>query len=172
MALTLSEVVLPVFSKGLNTLAHILTVAEEHAKSNNLDPDTEYPNARLIDDMLPLSFQVQNATSTVRRTLARLEGKEDQPWEDNEKTIADLRARVAKAQELLASADRGLVDKRAEEVVELPLGKQSVQLTAKASALNQGVPNFFFHLQTAYTILRAKGVPIGKKDYIGSFLAQ
>lgn len=53
-----------------------------------------------------------------------------------------------------------------------PLGPTSLQLTAEASALNQGIPNFFFHLQTAYAILRSKGVPIGKRDYIGSFLAQ
>lgn len=53
-----------------------------------------------------------------------------------------------------------------------PLGQQSIQITAKASVLNQGIPNFFFHLQTAYAILRSKGVPLGKRDYIGSFLAQ
>jgi hypothetical protein len=119
MALLLSDLVLPTFTKGLNTLNHILTVAEEHAKSHNLDPDVEYPSARLVDDMLPLSFQVQNATKTVRVALARLEGKEDQPWEDNEKTIADLKARVEKALAVIKGVDRGVVDERADELVGL-----------------------------------------------------
>jgi hypothetical protein len=52
-----------------------------------------------------------------------------------------------------------------------PMGKQPIQAKARDAALNQGIPNFFFHLQTAYAILRAKGVPIGKRDYIGNFLA-
>ncbi|KAK4148783.1 hypothetical protein C8A00DRAFT_47456 [Chaetomidium leptoderma] len=145
MALTLSEVVIPTFTKGLTTLSYLLTVAQEHAKSNYLDPDAEYPNARLADDILPLTFQVQNVTKTVRKTLARLE-------------VDDLLARVVKTKELLAGVDRGVIDARADR----PLGQQTIQ----------GIPNFFFHLQTAYTILRAKGVPIRKRDYIGSFLAQ
>jgi hypothetical protein len=117
MALTLSEVVIPTFQKGLNTLTHILTVAKEHAGTIGLDPDAEYPGARLADDMLPLSFQVQNATTTVRRTLARLQGTEDQPWADDEKTVADLLARVEKARALVEAADKALIDARAEEVV-------------------------------------------------------
>lgn len=119
MTLTLSEVVIPTFSKGLNTLTHILTAAQEHAKAHNLDADAEYPGARLIDDMLPLAFQVQNATKTVHLTLARLQGKEAQPWENDEKTVADLLARVERARELLKSADAAAVDARAEETVTL-----------------------------------------------------
>jgi hypothetical protein len=116
---TLSAVVLPTLAKGLATLSHILTVAAEHAKSQGLDPDAEYPSARLAPDMLPLSFQVQNATSTVRRTLARLEGKDDVPWADDEKTIADLLARVEKARGLVEAADAEAVDARAGETVVL-----------------------------------------------------
>jgi hypothetical protein len=119
MALTLSEVVIPTFQKGLNTLTHILTVAREHAGTIGLDPDAEYPGARLADDMLPLRFQIQNATKTVRRTLAHLQGTEDQPWADDEKTVAALLARVEKARAVVEAADRGLIDARAEEVIYL-----------------------------------------------------
>ncbi|KAK3368699.1 hypothetical protein B0H63DRAFT_80189 [Podospora didyma] len=169
--LTLAYVVIPTFTSGLNTLSHILSVAEAHAKANGLDADAEYPSASLTEDMRPLSFQVQNATSTVRRTLARLTGTPEPVWEDKEVTLADLRARIAKAHALLKEADAAAVNARAEQTVDLPLGPTAViKLSAQDSALKQGIPNFFFHLQTAYAILRLKGVPIGKKDYITSFL--
>jgi len=119
MTLTLSEVVLPTFAKGLTTLSHILTAAQEHAKANGLDADAEYPGARLVNDMLPLAFQVQNATKTVRQTLARLQGTEDDLWENDEKTVADLLARVEKARALVKAADAAAVDARAEETVTL-----------------------------------------------------
>lgn len=119
MALTLSSLVIPTFTKGLNTLSHILAVAEEHARANNLDPDAEYPDARLIDDMRPLAFQVQNATRTVRVTLARLEGREDQPWQDDETTVADLKARVATALAVVRGADPAALDAAADRLVGL-----------------------------------------------------
>lgn len=119
MTLTLSTVVLPTYAKGLATLSHLLTTAAAHAKANNLDPDAEYPGARLVADMLPLAFQVQNATSTVRRTLARLQGVEDQAWADDEKTVEDLLARVEKARALVEAADAGVIDARAGETVTL-----------------------------------------------------
>ncbi len=117
MSLTLSSVVLPTFNKALSTLSHILTAAAEHAKTQNLDADAEYLAARLAPDMLPLTFQVQNATTTVRRTLARIEGREDVPWADDEKTIDDLLARVAKAKALLEGYDGAIVDGRAGETI-------------------------------------------------------
>ena len=98
MSIQLSDLVLSTFSKGLNTLAHILDVAEQYASSQSLSADAEYPNARLIDDMKPFTFQIQNAATNIKRTLARLQGQEFQPWEDKETTIADLRERIARAQ--------------------------------------------------------------------------
>ena len=115
--LTLSTALLPTFTKGLATLSHILTAAAEHAQAQGLDADAEYVSARLAPDMLPLSFQVQNATTTVRRTLARLEGKEDGPWPGEEKTVAELLGRVEQARKLVEEADAGLVDRRAGETV-------------------------------------------------------
>ncbi|KAM7200840.1 protein of unknown function (DUF1993) domain containing protein [Naviculisporaceae sp. PSN 640] len=170
MTLTLSSVVLPTFSRGLDTLTHILKAAQEHAATNGIDADATYPNARLVEDMRPLTFQVQNSTRTVLRVVHRLQGTAEDTWEDNETTFADLYARIEKAQELIKKADAKAIDERAETEVEVPFGPQTFKFTAKDSALNQGIPNFFFHLQTAYAILRAQGVPIGKRDYISSFL--
>ena len=78
--ITLSEVVLTTYSKGLDTLTHILKAAQEHAKANGIDADATYPNARLIDDMLPLSFQVQTATRTVLKVINRLQGSGPRLW--------------------------------------------------------------------------------------------
>jgi len=119
MSLTLSQVVLPTYTKGLATLTHILNAAAEHAKANGIDADAEFVGARLAPDMLPLSFQVQNATNTVRRTLARLQGQEDQPWADGETTIAQLLERVEKARKVVQEADAAVVDAKAGEEVDL-----------------------------------------------------
>lgn len=119
MTLSLTAVALPLWIKGLHTLQHILTVAEDHARSQGLDPDVEYPDARLIDDMRPLTFQIQNATKTVRQAVARLEGREDVPWADDEKTVGDLKKRLERTLEVVKGLDAGKVDARAGEVVDL-----------------------------------------------------
>ncbi|KAK3369642.1 hypothetical protein B0T24DRAFT_669033 [Lasiosphaeria ovina] len=169
--LTLSQVVLPTFTRGLTTLSHILTVAATHAKSADLDADAEYAPAQLIADMKPLTFQVQTATTTVRKALARLLGAQDAApaWADDEKTLADLQARIASTQALLAAADAATIDARAAEIVEVPFWGSVYKLAGQDAALKQAIPNFFFHVQTAFAILRAKGVPIGKRDYLSNF---
>ncbi|KAK0631087.1 hypothetical protein B0T17DRAFT_616653 [Bombardia bombarda] len=168
--ITLSTLVTETFSKGLKTLTHILEVAEKHAKENGVDANT-YLDARLIDDMKPLSFQVQVATNTVAKTISRLQGLPDatDAWTSDETTVEQLHARIKKAEAIIAAADASVIDAKAGEQVDLPFGPQILQLTARESALNQGIPNFYFHVQTAYAILRAQGVPIGKRDYISSF---
>ncbi|KAB5511335.1 hypothetical protein GE09DRAFT_1165348 [Coniochaeta sp. 2T2.1] len=169
--LTLSQLILPTFTKGLKTLDHILTRAEQHAASKGLDPDAEYPDTRLIDDMNPLTFQVQTTTKAVRVTLSRCLGQDLEAWRDEEKTIADLHKRVGLALMLLEGVDAKTIDDQAGEVIELPFAGLTLRLAARDAALNHGLPNFFFHISTAYAILRSKGVPIGKADYLGGFLA-
>lgn len=119
MSLTLSSITISTFSKGLSTLVHILQKAEEYAASQGLDANAEYINARLIDDMLPLTFQVQNVTNTVRKTLTRSQGKADEPWEDGEKTFAGLYARIEKARQVIKEADAAAIDAKADETVDL-----------------------------------------------------
>jgi len=171
-SIPLSQIVIPTFTKGLKTLDHVIDLAEQHARGKGLDPNVEYPDARLIADMKPFTFQVQNATTTVRKTLSRLTGQDIEAWKDDERTIADLHKRIGLALSLLESVDTKQIDDRADDQVELPFGNKLFKLSGKDTALNQGLPNFFFHLQTAYAILRAKGVPIGKSDYLSNFLAE
>jgi hypothetical protein len=117
--ISLSQIVIPTFTKGLKTLDHIISRAEQHAKENGLDPNVEYPDARLAEDMRALTFQVQNATTTVRKTLARLTGQEIEAWKDDEQTIADLHKRINLALSLLKSADTKQINDRADDQVEL-----------------------------------------------------
>ncbi|KAK1708572.1 hypothetical protein BDP67DRAFT_410725 [Colletotrichum lupini] len=168
-SVTVYDAVIPTFTKGLKTFDHILTKAEEHAKANNVDVNT-YPEARLVEDQLPLTFQVQNATKTVKTNISRLTGVELEPYENTEKTIADLHKRIKDALELLSKVDAAMLTPR---LTRKPIfGGKTLKVTAKEAALSHGVPNFFFHLNAGYAILRSKGVPVGKADYLGSFVAQ
>lgn len=117
----LSTLVLTTFSKGLSTLTHLLRVAESHAAANGIDPNTEYLPARLIEDMRPLSFQIQNATKHVRVVLARLTGEEFEAWEDSEKTFGEFYERIDKARGVLERVERdlkGRIDERAGVVID------------------------------------------------------
>ncbi|KAH6681216.1 hypothetical protein F5X68DRAFT_263550 [Plectosphaerella plurivora] len=167
---SLYDFVVPTIKNGLKTFEHILNRAESHAVEKGLDANSVYPEARLIDDQKPLIFQVQNATKTVKQTVSRLTGVELEPWENNEKTFADLHKRIHDALELLDTVDPAVVAGRIDAIVELPVLGTPTSVTAQKAVIGQSVPNFFFHLNTAYSILRAKGVPLGKADYISSFL--
>ena len=114
---TLDEVVIPTFTNGLKTLDHILKKAEEFAKTKGIDLKT-FPTARLIEDQNPLSFQVQNATKTVKVTLARF-GVQSEPFEDNEFTFEDLHARIKVALDLLKSVESGAYKEHEENVVDV-----------------------------------------------------
>ena len=126
---------------------------------------------KLIDDMRPLTFQIQVCSNTIKKLLARVAGATDVPaWADDETTFEQLHARIAKTQDLIKSIDESkYVD--AETEVELQVGPHTMKISAKKYMLGYALPNFFFHLNTTYAILRSKGVPIGKADYIGPFMA-
>lgn len=115
----LYQFVVPTLKKGLQTFDHILNKAEQYAVEKGLDANAVYPEARLIDDQKPLTFQVQNATKTVKVTVGRLTGVDSEPWENNEKTFADLHKRIREALDLLETVDPAVVGKRTEAIVEL-----------------------------------------------------
>lgn len=142
---------------GLKVLVNIL-------KKAALQPDADtFPSARLIDDMNPLSFQVQSVSNTVSRSLKRLMETDVESWEDNETTMDQLIERAEKTLALLESIDPKTLEGRENTVVKVA----GEEITGKQFILGFGMPNLFFHLQTAYAILRMKGVPLGKDDYLG-----
>ena len=153
------------FTKMLHTLSRLLDKAQRHAEASNLDSSLLLIS-RLAPDMLPLTNQVQMACDTARLASSVLTGKQIPIYEDNEKTIPELKVLIEKTIRYISSIKEneysGWEDRRV-----APPGWSGAFL-GKDYFYQHGVPNFYFHMVTAYAILRHKGVRIGKMDYIGS----
>ena len=117
--ITLYDVAVPTFTKGLKTLGHILDKAEEFAAEEGLDANAVFPSARLIEDQKPLVFQFQNATKTIRANVDRLTGVETTPFENTETTFEDIRARLDATLELLKTVEPSVANSRAELTVDV-----------------------------------------------------
>jgi hypothetical protein len=153
------------FKKQLGQLDKWLGTAAEHAKSKNFDPDV-FATLRLAPDQFALARQVQIACDTVKLAVNFLTGKPVQPQEDNEKTLAELQARVRSIVTLLEGLTAKDFEGAATRVVSQPRWKGE-WMTGADYFLEHVVPNFYFHLTTTYAILRHNGVAIGKRDYLG-----
>ncbi len=116
--LTLYEVSIPTFTKGLEALTHILDKAEEYAKEKGVGVDS-YVAAALCPDMKPLSFQVQVASNTVKKSVWRLTGVETESWDDNESTMAELKARIDRTLKLLKEVEPKTLEGKEDNPVEL-----------------------------------------------------
>ncbi|KIW04812.1 uncharacterized protein PV09_03997 [Verruconis gallopava] len=153
------------FAGGMRALAHILSKAEQHCKENNI-PEKEFMEASLAPDMKPLTFQIQTASDTSRKAVSRLTGSQLTSIPDTESTFAELQARIAKTQEVLEATKKEDWNFDIAEEITVPLGPREMTFTKKSYAEGFAVPNFYFHVVTAYAILRMKGVNIGKADYL------
>jgi uncharacterized protein len=166
MSLSIYDVSITMFNRQLGNLSAILRNAEQHAEVRKIDP-TVLIMARLAPDMFPLARQIQAASDTAKGCGARLAGVDVPSYVDTETTFPELQARIAKTVAFLQSLNRGPIDGSAERSVTLKLRGREVNFTGKSYLLNFAVPNFFFHVVTAYDILRHNGVEIGKMDYLG-----
>lgn len=159
----------PVLKQMLSALSDVLKKAEDHAAAKNIDPGA-YLGARLFPDMFPLTRQVQIATDFAKGIASRLAGAEVPSWENTEVTFADLQALIAKT---LAHVDSYTPEQfeqsEAREIVLRPGTPKEKKLSASAYLLHYGLPQFFFHVTTAYAILRHNGIEVGKRDYMGSY---
>ena len=155
---------IPVFIKMLGSLKHVLEKSEEYARGKNINPDS-WLGERLAPDMFTLAKQVQVACDNAKGAAARLTGTEAPKFEDTEKTFAELKARIDKTVEYLLTLSESSFEKSGEIKVTLPYfpGKY---MTGFDYAREYAVPNFLFHVTTAYGILRKNGVPLGKADFI------
>ena len=162
---SLHAISLPVFSRAFANLSKNLDKARAWADANGV-AHQDLLAARLYPDMLPLTGQVQRASDSARFVAVRVAGTEPKPMADDEKTFDDLQARIAATRAYIdgvpASAFEG---KEAKEVV-LKFGGREVPFTAESYILTFALPNFFFHAATAYGIMRHKGVPLGKIDFL------
>ena len=168
MSLTLYQASIPVFIRMLGNLSAILDKAVAHAEAKKIDPAI-FINARLAPDMFPLSRQVQIATDMVKGCAARLAGIDVPSYEDNESTFAELQARIAKTTAFLQSIGASQIDGHEDRPITLKFGSREVSFLGQAYLLDFVLPNFHFHLTTAYAILRHNGVALGKMDYIGNY---
>lgn len=157
-------------TKALTALLAILKIAQKHTDA------ASFPSASLYEDMKDFSFQIQTVSNFSKKLVERLATRPaDQPaiesWPDEEKTMEELIARVEKTLALLATVKPEHLEGAADKNVTLAFGPK---IRAEASGLNYVLdymlPNLYFHLTTAYAILRMKGVPLGKADYLTPFV--
>jgi len=163
--LSMHAISAPVFARMLRNLSAILTKAEHQAKTKGYDPSVLL-NSRLAPDMFTLTRQVQIATDHAKGAVARLAGHTPEAIEDTETTFADVQARIAKVIGLVESYKPEQIDgSEAREVtVKIPNGEFKF---SGLDYINQwAMPNFYFHVATAYAVLRANGIELGKKDFL------
>ncbi|CAG7554709.1 unnamed protein product [Fusarium equiseti] len=168
MSYTLYDAAVLHTKEALNSLSNILKKAESHANASS------FPTAKLAPDMLDLNFQVFFTVDTAQKIVARTTGTEPLSLSRDECTnFEQYHALIAKALDVIEKADKELVEKRAAEVVTIGLGPgKSADMKCRDYVQGYGIPNVFFHLTTAYAILRKEGVELGKQDYIGAFMGQ
>lgn len=148
----------------LQALDHLVSQAEKHPNADTL------LKARLYEDMNPLTFQIHAATRFSELVLARLMGREAIQYTDDLVSYSDMHARIATVLEALGQANKNTVIQQGELVAPTNLPSAgTMDISGKAFAMGAAMPNIYFHLTTAYGILRKEGVPLGKKDYAMPF---
>ena len=166
MTLSMHSASVPPLQHMLRNLSHILDKAEAHADARKFDP-AALTTFRLAPDMLPLTRQVLIACDAAKNGLARLAGVEAPKFEDNEATFAELKARIQKTLDFLESVPADALDGAADREITFPVGRDKTRTLTGLAYLNTWMlPNFFFHVTTAYAILRHNGVDLGKADYL------
>jgi hypothetical protein len=168
MPFSIYQVTVPIFIRGLERLSDFLDKAEGFAAERGSDPG-DLVGARLAPDMLPLSGQVQRASDTSKLAVARLGAIEAPKFEDVEKTFPELGTRIAGTIAFLRSVKPGQLDGAEERSIRFKAGPAELAFRGDAYVTGFALPNFFFHVTTAYDILRREGVPLGKRDFLGPF---
>ena len=167
MTLSMYQASAPRFVNMLTNLSAILDKAEAHAEARKIDP-MAFTSDRLYPDMLPLMSQVRIACDNAKGAVARLAGVEIPKHEDTEQTFAELRARIAKTVAFVQSIQPAQIDGSEDREIVLKIGGKEIKFTGMQYLLGFALPNFYFHVVTAYDILRHGGVELGKRDYIGN----
>jgi hypothetical protein len=157
----------PAFLRGHAILADLLRKAETHAAERKIAPSVLL-TARLFPDMFPLTGQVQAACDTAKRATARLVGAEPPRFEDNEVTFDELHDRIRRTSAYVESHAADGFPGEEDRKIEMKTGSTVISLTPREYLTRFALPNFYFHITTAYDILRHNGVVLGKRDYLGN----
>jgi len=167
MTISMYQASVPRFINILGNLANILDKAQAHVEAKKIAEGT-LPGYRLFPDMLPMTTQVQIACDAAKGVVARLAGIDIPVFEDNEKTLADLKARVAKTIAFIQTITPAQIDGTEEKDIVIKRGEKETHYKGMQFLLGHAVPNFYFHVTTTYNILRHNGVEIGKRDFLGN----
>jgi hypothetical protein len=167
MSLSMYQASVPVFVRLLTALSAMRDKAAAHAEAKKIDP-AALLQARLYPDMFALLKQVLVAADFSKNGTARLAGVEPPKFEDTETTFPELKARLAKTLDYLKTVKPEQVDGSEERVVNVKVGGREMTFKGQDYLLTSVLPNFYFHLTTAYAILRHNGVELGKRDFTGN----
>ena len=169
MTLSMFQASTPVFVRGLNALSAVLGKAQAEVDAGRLN-EAELMEARLAPDMFALPRQVQIASDSAKGTVARLAGRDAPAWADEERTLAELRSRIARTVDYIRGGPASEIDGSEDRPIHLSLqgGKFVLDFTGQDFLLHFAMANFYFHTTTAYGILRQKGLPLAKSDFIGA----
>ena len=167
MSLSMFDASVPALLQGLKGLKTVLAKAEAHAEAKKIDP-AALLQARLYPDMFTLVRQVQIATDFAKGAAGRLAGAELPVFDDVETSFAELQARVAKAATFIDGLSPAAFEGSETREISLKRRGETVSFPGKDYLLAQALPNFWFHVTTAYAILRHNGVELSKGDYLGA----
>jgi uncharacterized protein len=166
MTVSMFQASVPVFIRALNNLSAILEKGAVHANARKID-EAVLLHSRMFPDMFPLVRQVQIATDTARSGAARLAGAEYPAYEDNETTFAQLIARIRNTVTYLESLQPSQIDGGEDKTISWQSRSSTKSMQGQPYLFNHLLPNVYFHVTTAYNILRHNGVELGKKDFLG-----
>lgn len=166
MKISMYQASVPVLKRMLGNLAGILQKGAAHAEAKKIDPAVLVAS-RLYPDMFALARQVQIASDTAKGCAARLAGAEVPKYEDNEATFPELMVRIRKTIAFLDTFKPEQIDGTEDNSITLQMRSGDLNFTGLSYLLNFAMPNFYFHVTTAYDILRHNGVEVGKNDFLG-----
>ena len=167
MTISMYQASIPRFVTILGNLSNILDKAQAYVDAKKLDPLT-LTGYRLFPDMLPLTAQVLIACDTAKGVVARLAGVDIPVYEDTEKTLAELKARIAKTMAFIQTVKPEQIDGTEDKAIVTKRGDKETHYKGMQFLLGHALPNFYFHVTTTYNILRHNGVEIGKRDFLGN----
>lgn len=170
MSFTMYSASVPVFTRTLGNMVLWLDKAEAHAQAKKFDAAV-YLSARLAPDMLPFPKQIQIACDAAKFCVARLAGVDAPKQEDTEASLADLKVRIQKTIDFIASVPAAKIEGSEARDIVVPRRDGSLTLKGEVYLKNYAMANFFFHATTTYALLRHNGVDLGKGDFLGSFSA-
>jgi uncharacterized protein len=167
MAISMYQASVPVFTRMLTNLGNLLDKGAKHAEAKKIEPGVLI-TARLYPDMFPLARQVQIASDHAKGCTARLAGQEPPAYEDKEASFLQLLDRVNRTIEFIGGFTPEQIDASEEREIVLQMRAGPLKLKGQQYLLNVAMPNFYFHVSTAYGILRHNGVEVGKRDFLGA----